>query len=396
MVKHGVGLLLCILIPAALAALFWKIRPASTAPLATPSPTETRDTGSETATDPVTAEHRQLQKAMALDEASARRELDRLATQSDPQTIMTRCMLIIRLTGLNPRLGVEYALKFEGDDLGPRSIAIAAAFYTWAGHDPKGAFEYIATMPPGANRKYAVTTALQTVLKANSAQGIQLATTYLTAEDTQEVIHLLFKAKAESNPRAAADDALQIAHTDTRNTALLVTMQFWTRKNRDEAFAWAHGLPSAEDRKWAIHSIVSTWGETESLPALAYAMELRDVREGDSLVHGIVFGWMTRDQTTAMNWVQALPESTTKAQALEAVIVRLCKPDPHVAANFALTLNPSLLTPTAIGNVLSALSRVSPQEALLWAQKLPAGHMRQDAVDVLNHIVADRSSGPPR
>ncbi len=151
MVKHGVGLLLCILIPAALAALFWKIRPISATPLATPSPTEARDTGSDAATDPVTAEHRRLQKAMALDETSARRELD-----------------------------------------------------------------------------------------------------------------------------------------------------------------------------------------------------------------------------------------------------RLCTPDPHVAANFALTLSPSLLTPTTIGNVLSALSRVSPQEALLWAQKLPAGHMRQDAVDVLNHIVADRSSGQPR
>lgn len=396
MVKYGVGLLLCILLPAALAALFWKVHPISTTPAATPSPTEARDTGSDVATDPVTAEQRQLQKAMALDEASARRELDRLTSQSDPQTIMTRCMLITRLTGLNPRLGVEYALKFEGDDLGPRSIAIAAAFHTWASHDPKGAFEYIATMPPGANRKYAVATALQSILNSNSAQGIQLATTHLTAEDTREVIHLLFKAKAESNPRTAAEDALKIAHTGTRNTALVITMELWTRQNRDEAFAWAHGLPSAEDRQLAIHSIVSTWGETEPLPALDYAMNLRDAREGDLLVHGIVSGWMTRDQTAAMNWVQALPESTTKAQALEAVIVRLCKPDPHVAANFALTLSPSLLTPTAIGSVLSALSRVSPQEAMLWAQKLPAGRMRQDAVDILNHIVADRNSGPAR
>lgn len=331
-------------------------------------------------TDPLQRNMQMMQLAVAIDEPTARTVLDSTTSNPDPKMMMLRVLLISRLSSLNPTLGVDYALKVPGDDLGPRSVAISAAFNAWASKEPEKAIEYISKMPRGKSRQHAVAVAVQTALKADPVKATQLARALLTEDDLRDIAHLLSYANAENDSRKAAEDALKNQGPDARDNALYAALKVWTQKDRPAAMTWAQCLPKDNDRKRAMNLIVGFWSETDPPAAARFALNLSESDDSALLIHTIVSNWSKLDRPAAAAWIKAQPEGRFRLSAVEALLDDWSRTDVKAALAFAQSVGDSSLTFNALMRVLAPLVKSDLPAALDWLQKMPPGKSQDWAI----------------
>lgn len=131
------------------------------------------------------------------------------------------------------------------------------------------------------------------------------------------------------------------------------------------------------------------WAELD--PAAAAAMlahlaaaEPRDQRQWNDLLGQVSAQWMASAPAAALDWLKSLPEGDTKSAALLQASYRWAEIDPTGAAVFAARRE----DPRLIKIVAAKWAETAPAKAVEWAQRLPEGTLRTEAVDAARAIWA--------
>lgn len=313
--------------------------------------------------------------------------------------------------------------------------------------DPQGAWTFVLALNPGAARQTAMLAVIATVATKNAAQAMQmigamedpdlrnqlrtLALGELARKDPQKALELagraggdadssdmaqVFGAWALRDPEAAKAAAAQMAGRarDHAQRGLLFAL---LQNDPQAAWDYAQSLPtgggSTQDYR---QQLVHTWAASDPQGALRAAFSIKDGNTRASAVSGAVAAWSRTDFPEALQYAIAVEDTTLRSdiframsgsaeenrqQLLTAMIEHMpigdnfqsalsnifsewARDDPAQAAAAASRLPPGPALSRATEQIASQWARAgASEEVLAWAQQLPEGEARTNALESL-------------
>ncbi len=155
----------------------------------------------------------------------------------------------------------------------------------------------------------------------------------------------------------------------------------------ERAFKWAQGLDSPDLQKSGVTAALSSWAQNDPAAAAAKAAGLTDPAQREEAMRTVAAGWAGSDEKAALAWADGLAGKERSA-ALGALVQNLQMANPaqaqQVFQRFTATLDPGTApSPESKGvarSLASTLTENNPQQAITWAQGLPSGGLRDEAV----------------
>jgi hypothetical protein len=183
--------------------------------------------------------------------------------------------------------------------------------------------------------------------------------------------------------RCAADEI----HQQARDTLA----QAFVQCNPDAVLAWMEdGLPEPA-RQELEDAFCRAWARAEPDAAAAKLQELAgaspdDSPWGDRLGQAASL-WAGMDVGRAVSWAQSLEDGAAKTTVLRAVGYRWTEIHPQAAAACAAQQDDAILLELVAGKWAEA----DPRAAAAWAQGLPAGEARDQAILAAERGTSDGS-----
>src|SRR5262249_18484681 len=120
--------------------------------------------------------------------------------------------------------------------------------------------------------------------------------------------------------------------------------------------------------------------------ALKAADRMKELREQMVLKQTALSRWSELSPEDAFTWIARLPESQLKANSLRDAAARLAGKNPERAAAAATRMNPGVSRNDTITLIANIWANTNANNALAWAEKLPAGAARESALDAVRYV----------
>jgi hypothetical protein len=188
-----------------------------------------------------------------------------------------------------------------------------------AQNDPRGFGEWTATLPAGANRRFA----LETVALAWGACDPSAAADWAgdlsgEAERTQALTHIASEA-VRGDPQLALELACALPGPAMEELVPRAAAE-WAVADPAAAADWASQISSTPLRATVLGGIATAWSEQD--PTAAATMVLRELPAGrlqaDTIV-SIVQRWVQQSPAAATEWVNRFPNGDLRDAAVECI-----------------------------------------------------------------------------
>lgn len=233
----------------------------------------------------------------------------------------------------------------------------------------------------------------------------RLGTQLPSAARDEELLSML-GAWAQVNPRAALEYAQKNLTYDRQAQALAAVFTGWAKKDPTAAWNWvtSNGSPSqnlrsvlteigkndpalaqrfasefaqqhpeqATDVYFCVLESVMHNGNFEQGIALVNQANTRDTEQKAMLINLLAGQWARYQPDKAAAWVLNLPAGPVRDQALDALGQAWSDRDPLGAANFAVTLPAGVVRQTALKQAISKWTLDDPAQASRWMLKFDA------------------------
>ncbi len=260
---------------------------------------------------------------------------------------------------------------------------------------------------------------LQLLIDSLSLNEIPVTLSFLQREEqtplVQDLQALLIRKGAETDPRTAAEWAQQVPTGTTRSAAIAGVGVVWANQNLPEAARWASELAEGEDREVGLSHVAYEGARTQPTFALQLTGKLAPNDARDELVRHAARQWAAQNAKEAVAWASELTNPILREQILADLAAAWGETDPRGAAELALqSLSagrsqedalvgiaqqwvqkepesaaawvfefPESFQPTALENVVRIWANSDATRATEWAERLPAGILRDTALGVL-------------
>ena len=188
-----------------------------------------------------------------------------------------------------------------------------------AQHDPRGFGEWAATLPAGANRRFA----LETAALAWGASDPSSAAAWARdlsgeTERTQALTHIASEA-VRSDPHLALELACSLPEPAMKEIVPRAAAE-WAVADPAAAAEWASQIPSTPLRAAVLAGIATAWSERD--PVAASTLVLHELPAGrlqaDTII-SIVQRWVRQSPADATDWVSQFPDGDLRDTALECL-----------------------------------------------------------------------------
>lgn len=311
---------------------------------------------------------------------------------------------------------LRHAQNLTGMD---RHTALSAVLHAWARQEPRAMIAWVQENRPGADQRFGVYQALETLAREAPAEAIALAMDGNLAETAGMDPNRLYGFWAEKDPLAAAARALSIEKPADRREALGFIASQWALEAPEAAWNWASSLEHPADREEATRSLISylaLYGDTglasgfldkmppgksriEALNSIVSSLANHDheaayrfvrSRSGEGNLEqaysSVFYRWALIDPEGAFKTAHAdLDPGRARRTAYQYTLTGVAKRDPEAAVRLFGTIeeaDQSILA-SSLANALAEASRVT---ALTWAGSLPDGEVKESVfASVLSH-----------
>ncbi len=234
----------------------------------------------------------------------------------------------------------------------------------------------------------------------------------------KDVEKQLFGVWAKQDPRAAAAAALDV-HGKDQPEILAKVAETWAQTDVQAGLAWASQVSNSATRKTFTRDLALsladidpkaaiTWAQTPGVDfareqvlekalaklastdvsaALVALAGIPDGKERDGSIAQAIQSIAAKNADGAMQLFQLLPAGPERIRAATAIGQTMNQSDPQAALNWLAT-NGSITTWQA-KNVIGGWLNQSPNDAIAWAQALPAGEKREAALGAVATRLAD-------
>lgn len=138
----------------------------------------------------------------------------------------------------------------------------------------------------------------------------------------------------------AASDAAQwvnaLPEGELRRVALLQVAEVWPNTSLAEATAWAASLANETERQHALLAVAHEAVRLQPIAALQIAVDFTPGEQRDDLICRAATEWATTDTENALQWAQQIPAPSLRKTVLAGEILSWADQDPHAAATFAV------------------------------------------------------------
>jgi hypothetical protein len=188
-----------------------------------------------------------------------------------------------------------------------------------AQNDPRGFSEWAATLPAGANRRFALeTSALTWGANDPSSAAAWAGKLSRAAERTQTLTHIANEA-VRSDPHLALELARSLPEATMAEIVPRAAAE-WAVTDPAAAADWASHISGSPLRAKTLAGIATAWSEQD--PVAAATMVLRKLPAGrlqaDTLV-SIVQRWAQQSPADATYWVDRFPDGDLRDAAMECL-----------------------------------------------------------------------------
>lgn len=307
---------------------------------------------------------------------------------------------------------LNHALGLEGKD---RKTALTAVLNAWAARDPYETLAWIEEHDKTDETRSALYNVFRTIAQTDPEEAIALAERNITSSNGRVNFNTgyLYAIWAETDPRAAATKALAIPNSQERSGALWSLASAWAQADPAAAWDWGLTLERAGDRNAVFRNIISAVtndGDTsqaiaflDSLPpgqgrseamqqvasvlansdpeeAFAFVMQHAANDRDRQAVSNVLQQWARSDPTRAFDIaLNELEPRNARRNALQSVINEAANRDPALAREMLEKLEGKDLENIAY-SAANALARNDREGALAWAEGLPEGDLKGNAL----------------
>ncbi|CAN5140200.1 hypothetical protein BH23VER1_BH23VER1_04300 [soil metagenome] len=155
----------------------------------------------------------------------------------------------------------------------------------------------------------------------------------------------------------------------------------------EAALKWAAGLTNTALRKQALASTFKTWADTDPTTAAAQLKSITDLETRTEITRSLAAGIAGRSLKEAEQWARKLT-GTARSAALGAVVQNAAQADPTRAPDLYAEFAKSLSADDTLksenhkvaATVAKQIAQTDPQQAITWANALPEGGARDEAI----------------
>lgn len=99
----------------------------------------------------------------------------------------------------------------------------------------------------------------------------------------------------------------------------------------DAALAWARALQNEEERSAAVEEVLWTMSETSPAKAAEKLMESNTPGQLDAVSGSIAEEWAVKDPSKAISWAEGLPQGAAREEAVQGALAGWAENDPRAA-----------------------------------------------------------------
>lgn len=304
-----------------------------------------------------------------------------------PQRQMGLSAVISSIAGRDPNRAIALADSIEEPGLKNqiRSMALASV----ASRDPRRAFE-IAKAGEGGNEDFSMSSIIYQWARRDP-EAAKAATLGLTGRVGDQARMTLMSALTQQDPLAA----WQLAQTMPRSgepyqDPRFQVIQNWANTDPQAALRAALEIPEQTVRNNALSSAISSWSRNDFSGALQYALSVQDSGLRSDVLRAMSMN-PSGDRAKLLDAViEHMPAGDNFQQAISGIFSSWARENPAAAAAGVSKLPPGRIYSQAVSNIASQwASSGNPEEVLRWANGLPEGEPRRNAL----HSVFSNWSG---
>lgn len=199
-----------------------------------------------------------------------------------------------------------------------------------------------------------------------------------------ELILLLVRRWAESDPQAAATWTLQHSEIPVNRAALEQVAIAWANSDLPAATSWVRTLPQDSGKITATLALAYESARTEPVVALELASGLSPTRERDDLLVHAVSQWAATDSTRATAWAMNVADPLLRQRLVASVAIAVADQDATAAATLAVSgLAQGEEQNRATVSIVQRWAQRSPQAAAFWISQFPNIPLREVALQNL-------------
>jgi len=155
-----------------------------------------------------------------------------------------------------------------------------------------------------------------------------------------------------------------------QKTLFEALLRRWTKLDEQGAFQYVNSLEDGEI-KWDAITVVAEVIAPADPQFLAQSILFMPVGHSSGiLIHALVNAWSQTDAKSALAWAEQLPEGSDKQEALVTIRFQLASQDPEAAAEQVAHLAESDSTSALIAAIAGHWAVSNPSKAIEWASTL--------------------------
>lgn len=147
----------------------------------------------------------------------------------------------------------------------------------------------------------------------------------------------------------------------------------------DDLVAWSDSLPSKQQRREFLHTVLRGYAEVDPEQAVALYQQ-QDFGTGEQFPYDILHVWSQNDPYAAMNWVMSQSNFNIGDGSAQSVFSSWAYEDPDAAIAYLDTIGDSRVKSELEVLVLGGLAQKNPQAAIEQAMAMTEEHKRVEGM----------------
>ncbi len=254
--------------------------------------------------------------------------------------------------------------------------------------DVEGAIAWARDLPEGELKRSAVTAVSDIWAGSDPRRALEYADS-LAGPLREQVVSRAVAAWSRHEPDAAAEWAVSLADPAERGVVLGTVVEQWANVDPVQAATFVASLPAGESQDRAALNVVHAWARQDPGEALAWASDFTDPELRQQAMNSVVGAWTQQDPAAAASFLGEQPPGAARDALVLSAIESGAGSDPAGAAEWTALLSDD---PGSLGaawqQIAGAWAQHDHVSGAEWLATLPAGFVRDEAVQTYVHAVA--------
>lgn len=261
----------------------------------------------------------------------------------------------------------------------------------WAALDPDGAWNAVIQLKDKNLSRSMMMTVIGSIAQSDLGKARRLLAEIKDPQMKQSALYGLINQAASEDPEEAFRllASEPVGHRGYGHYQSL--FQKWAKDDPETAIAKLSEIKGTSNRQQALQGIAAALVTSDPQRALALANEQPPGEGRNGLLASICSTWFSSDSDAAVAWIQSLP-ATERSKVLENGSWQMIQQNPAKAAELFATLPLNTRTAHNFSNLASTWAQQDLAAARAWAESLPPGSARAQA---LNGIIGTVAQSDP-